>query len=361
MGNVSENKAKFFLENLTTKNKTPGLQYLVLKNGEPWFEYAKGVADFETGTPITAKTFFNACSVTKTFTSLAIMQLVEKEKIKLSGYAAEWMNNYPFSKQITIQQFLSHTSGLSNPIPLRWAHLHSEEINFNSNEFIQSVLSKHSNLKHQPGEKFAYSNLNYLLLGKIIENVSGMEYRDYIYQNIIKKINHEEFPMSFLITDYSDYARGYQKKITMLNAMLGFFLDRKKFTERSFNNKWIRFKKYYVSGRAYGGLIANAYSLSAFISALFKPNSVLLSNEYKSILLTKQRTFNGKEIEMTLGWFTGRLKDINYFTHAGGGGGYYCEMRIYPQKNMITAIMFNRTGVRDERFLDKVDWIFLEN
>jgi hypothetical protein len=58
----------------------------------------------------------------------------------------------------------------------------------------------------------------------------------------------------------------------------------------------------------------------------------LLSNEYKSILLTKQRTFNGKEIEMTLGWFTGRLKDINYFTHAGGGGGYYCEMRIYPQK-----------------------------
>jgi CubicO group peptidase (beta-lactamase class C family) len=361
MGNASKNNAKKFLEKLITKNNTPGLQYLVLKNGEPSFEYSTGFAEFETGIPITAKTFFNACSVTKTFTSLAIMQLVEKQKIKLSGYASEWMHNYPFSKQIIIQQFLSHTSGLPNPIPLRWAHLQSEEAAFNSDDFIQDVLSKHSNLKHQPGEKFAYSNLNYLLLGKIIENVSGMEYRDYVYQNIIKQINHEELPMNFLITDYSDYARGYQKKFTALNAMLGFFLDRKKFTEHSSNNKWIRFKKYYVSGRAYGGLIANAYSLSAFISALFKPDSALLSPEYKKILLTKQRTSNGKEIEMTLGWFTGQLKNANYFTHAGGGGGYYCEMRIYPQKNMITTIMFNRTGIRDERFLDNVDWMFLED
>ncbi len=361
MSNASKNNAKNFLEKLTTKNKTPGLQYLVLKNREPKFEYAAGFAEFEKGTPVTAKTFFNACSVTKTFTSLAIMQLAEKEKIKLSAYAAEWMDNYPFSKQVTIQQFLSHTSGLPNPIPLRWAHLHHEEAIFNSDAFIQGVLSKYSNLKHQPGEKFAYSNLNYLILGKMIENVSGMEYRNYIYQNIIKKINHEELPMNFLVTDYSNYARGYQKKFTALNAMLGFFLDRKKFTEHSSNNKWIKFKKYYVSGRAYGGLIANAYSLSTFISALFKPNSVLLSDEYKKILLTKERTSNGKETAMTLGWFTGKLKDINYFTHAGGGGGYYCEMRVYPEKNMITAIMFNRTGISDERFLDKVDRMFLED
>jgi len=184
MGKASENNAKEFLERLVTKNKTPGLQYLVLKNGEPLFEYVKGFAEFETSTPIITKTFFNACSVTKTFTSLAIMQLAENGKLKLSDRAANYMDNYPFSKQITIQQFLSHTSGLPNPIPLRWAHLHSEEASFNSDEFVQSVLLKHSNLKHQPGEKFAYSNLNYLLLGKIIENVSGMEYRDYINQNI---------------------------------------------------------------------------------------------------------------------------------------------------------------------------------
>ena len=64
---------------------------------------------------------------------------------------------------------------------------------------------------------------------------------------------------------------------------------------------------------------------------------------------------------MTLGWFTGKLNEVNYFTSAGAGGGYYCEMRIYPEKNLITAIMFNRSGIGDERFLDKIDQLFLSN
>ena len=172
-------------------------------------------------------------------------------------------------------------------------------------------------------------------------------------------MNPDRLPLNFTIPNEEDYARGYQRKFTFLNAILGFFLDRQKFTENSSNKKWIKFKKYYVSGRAYGGLIANAYSLSTFIAELFRENSVLLLSEYKKLLFTKQHLNSGKEIEMTLGWFTGSLNSINYFTHAGGGGGYYCEMRIYPEKDLITAIMFNRTGVNDERFLDKLDCFVL--
>jgi len=121
----------------------------------------------------------------------------------------------------------------------------------------------------------------------------------------------------------------------------------------------VKFNKYYVSGRAYGGIIANAYSLNKFIRELFKPNSVLLSDEWKKILFTKQKVLSGKEVEMTLGWFTGKLNGIDYFAHAGAGGGYYCEMRMYPSVNLATAIMFNRSGIRDERFLDKPDNLLL--
>lgn len=62
---------------------------------------------------------------------------------------------------------------------------------------------------------------------------------------------------------------------------------------------------------------------------------------------------------MCLGWFTGELNGIPYYAHAGGGGGYYCEIRIYPEEKIGSVIFFNRSGMSDEKFLDKVDRFFL--
>ena len=131
----NKHQAANFLNGLIDHNKTPGVQYVAIKDSNILFEHNSGTAKFETNKPVSGKTFFNACSVTKTFTSLAIMQLVEKGKIKLSDNASQYLDSYPFLKEITIKQFLSHTSGLSNPIPLRWAHLQEEEPSFNSDEF----------------------------------------------------------------------------------------------------------------------------------------------------------------------------------------------------------------------------------
>jgi D-alanyl-D-alanine carboxypeptidase len=343
------------LKKLVETGKTPGLQYIVLKDRITLYHQNLGVAEFESNRAIDKNSFFNACSVTKTFTSLAIMQLAEAGKIKLTDSASIYLDGLPFHKEIKIYHLLSHTSGLSNPIPLRWVHLQSEENEFDSNEFIRNVLRKHSRLKSEPGEKFIYSNLNYLPLGQIIEKVSGLSYYDYIRKNIIAVIGLEGRPMDFIVPDEIHYARGYQKKLSLINLILGFLIDRKKFTTRSGNRAWIKFNKYYVNGRAYGGLIANAYSLTKFIYELSRPHSVLLSDTWKEVLFTKQKTNNGNEIEMTLGWFTGKLNEVHYFAHAGAGGGYYCEMRFYPDNNMTTAIMFNRSGMRDEGFLDELD------
>ena len=80
---IANNKSQAigFLNGLIIHDKTPGVQYLVMKGDDTLFEYNGGEAEFEISKPVTNKTFFNACSVTKTFTSLAIMQLVEKGKI----------------------------------------------------------------------------------------------------------------------------------------------------------------------------------------------------------------------------------------------------------------------------------------
>jgi D-alanyl-D-alanine carboxypeptidase len=350
-----------FLQKLVSDGKTPGLQYLAVKDDEVLYRQNVGIAEFERDRRITENSFFNACSVTKTFTSLGIMQLAEARKIRLGDYASTYLGQLPFKQEIKISQLLSHTSGLSNPIPLCWAHLQDEEEKFDYNAFVSDVLVKHSNMKFTPGKKFSYSNLNYLPLGQIIEKVSGLHYRDYIRQNIFNRLGLTGEPLDFLVYDDSNYARGYQRRFTVMNLILGIFMDKKKFTARSSNPDWIRFNKYYVSGRAYGGLIANAYSLTKFLCTLFRSDSILLSKEWKKTLFEKQRTLDGRETEMTLGWFTGALNGVKYFTHAGAGGGYYCEMRMYPQKNLATAIMFNRSGMGDERILDRTDHYFLVN
>lgn len=81
----------------------------------------------------------------------------------------------------------------------------------------------------------------------------------------------------------------------------------------------------------------------------------LISDDYKKILFTENYTDNGKATKMCLSWFKGELNKQEYFTHAGGGGGYYCEIRIYPGIGIGSVIFFNRTGLSDQRFMDKVN------
>jgi hypothetical protein len=62
---------------------------------------------------------------------------------------------------------------------------------------------------------------------------------------------------------------------------------------------------------------------------------------------------------MSLSWYTGILKGNKYFSHAGGGGGYYIELRVYPELGVGSVIMYNRSGMKDERILDKADAFFI--
>jgi len=118
--------------------------------------------------------------------------------------------------------------------------------------------------------------------------------------------------------------------------------------------KWCPFKTFYVNGAPYGGLIGKPTAFVAYIQALLKDDNTLISNEYKQMLFQENRNTG-----MCLSWFVGELDGKKYFAHAGGGGGYYCEIRIYPEINTGSVIFFNRTGMSDERYLDKLDKFYI--
>ena len=350
-------KANYFLTDLINNSDTPGVQYIILNADSKIFEFNGGISNLENRAPFTAPTTINAFSVTKTFTALAILQLEENNKLNIDDYVQTYLDYLPYKTKFTIRQVLNHTSGLPNPMPLKWVHLLDEKESFNYQEFIRSVLDENDELDNNPGEEYSYSNIGYLILGEIISKVSDEDYRTYINNNIIQKLSlSSDAYLGFVIPDTLNHAHGYIKKWSWLNFGLNFVFDKSKYMEETYEG-WTQFKYYYMNGYPFGGLIGNARGFASYLQVLLL-DDMLINNEEKLKLFENRKTKNGDKSDMCLGWFQGELGGEIYYSHAGGGGGYYCEIRLYPNKKMASVIMFNRTGVSDERFLDNIDKFF---
>jgi D-alanyl-D-alanine carboxypeptidase len=282
------------------------------------------------------------------------LQLAERKKIDIEQPVKKYLPEFPYSPKITIRQLMAHSAGIPNPIPLNWIHIADEHKSFDRNNFFRKVFIKNNKTKSNPNEKYAYSNLGYVLLGQLIEKVSGLSYEEYVRENILKYLSVKPSDLDFTITNINNQAKGYHKKYSFSNIILGLLIDKSKLMDKS-EGKWSLFKNNYVNGASYGGLIGTLDAFVNYIQELLKPNCKLITDEYKKMLFTENYTNNNRATGMCLSWFSGQSKGKKYFAHAGGGGGYYCEIRIYPDVGIGSVIMFNRTGMSDERYLDKLD------
>jgi CubicO group peptidase (beta-lactamase class C family) len=351
-------QAEGILDGLINSDKTPAVHYIHFTAADVIYEYCRGLANIKAGKSITDQSVFHACSVTKTFTVLAILQLQQQGKLNIEQPVKTYWPGFPYTDDITIHQLLSHTAGIPNPMPLRWIHLVNEHSSFDRNAFFQPIFEKYKTAKTRPNEKFLYSNLGYVLLGKLIEKISGTNYEQFVTDNIIGKIGLQPAELGFTITDFANNVTGYQKSRTMMNMLLGFFLDKSKFMEKA-EGKWKPFKTFYINGSSYGGLIGTANSFRKYVQQLLRENSSLINEEYKKLLFIENQTNDKRSTGMCLSWFCSQLNGVKYFAHPGGGGGYYCELRMYPEIKRGSVIMFNRTGISNEKFLDRVDRFFL--
>jgi D-alanyl-D-alanine carboxypeptidase len=333
---------------------SPSVQYILFGKDNIIKECSLGLADISENRKVNDRTTYNAFSVTKTFTALAILQLAEQKSIDIEKPVQLYLSSFPFSSEITIRQLLSHTAGIPNPIPLSWIHLATEHKSFDRNQFFERIFIKNNKIKTKPNQKFAYSNLGYVLLGQLIEKLTGISYEEYITNNIIQRLRLTQDELGFEILHPHQHAKGYQKNLSLTNLILGLLINKSKFMGKA-EGKWKPFVPNYVNGVSYGGLIGTPGSFVKYIQQLLRPENLLLSEHYKKWLFTESFTTNGRPTGMCLSWFRGQLNGNTYYTHAGGGGGYYCEIRIYPDRELGSVIFFNRTGMSDEQFLDKVD------
>lgn len=345
------------LHQFLVTGKSPSVQYILFDQNSILHSYSEGAARIREGMTVNWRTGYHLYSTTKTFTGLAVLQLVQKGMIQLDQPVKTYLPEFPYGSSITVRHLLSHTAGLPNPIPLSWIHLSSEHDGFDGHPFFKKIFEKNPVVKTEPNQRFAYSNLGYILLGWMIEQVTGLPYRQYITEHIIQPLGLTPHDLGFDVTNPQQHARGYHKLMSLSNLILGLMLDKKTYMGPP-EGAWKPFKPIYVNGEAYGGLVGTPLSLVRYVQELLKPDGVLLKDHYKQMMLTENHTLKGKPTGMCLSWFTGRLAGRTYYTHAGGGGGFYVEMRMYPAEGIGSVLYFNRTGLSDERLLDQIDAVY---
>lgn len=179
---------------------------LVAKGGNILLDKGYNMSNFDQNIKNTPYTTFAIGSMTKQFTATAVMQLVEKGLINEQDKVSKYIPGFPNGDKITIDNLLTHTSGLGD---ITVTELLNMKLDASKNVDNIVNLFKNKPLYFEPGTKFQYSNAGYILLGYIVEKVSGMTYADYLQNNIFKPLNMNHTGMGYngSIKDYN--SNGY--------------------------------------------------------------------------------------------------------------------------------------------------------
>lgn len=130
------------LKDLVESSDTPGLQYLRVGPEGVRFQYEGGSADLAARTPVQQSSLFSAYSLTKTFTAAAVLRLIDQRKLGLEDPLLKYVPESPYGPNVRIRHLLAQTSGIPNPIPLKWVHLARDHAHFDEQAELRSILKK---------------------------------------------------------------------------------------------------------------------------------------------------------------------------------------------------------------------------
>lgn len=156
---------------------------LVAQYGKVIYKKAFGVANKFTNDKLSTKTAFQLASVSKQFTAVSILQLVEKGKISLEDRVEQHIPGFPYDSSITIRSLLTHKSGLAD-YTFSLDKYYDKKTPLTNAKVVQMMIDIKPGIDYRPNKAFHYNNTNYMLLAYIVERLSGKDFRSYVKENI---------------------------------------------------------------------------------------------------------------------------------------------------------------------------------
>lgn len=293
------------------KPENSGAVFLAVKNGKVLYRKAFGMADLEMNVKMKPEFVFEIGSMTKQFTAVSILMLAEEGKLKLDNEITKFIPDYPTNgKRITLHHLLTHTSGIKDFTSMKSIKDIARR-DLSPKELVD--FFKNEPIDFKPGEKYKYCNSGYVLLGYIIEMVSGQTYEEFITQNIFKKIGMQ-----------NSYYASHDKIIK--NRVSG-YRDRNGYV----NANYISFCIPYASG----SIMSTVDDLLKWQNAI--NSNVLLNPIYTEKAFTNYKLNNGTYIDYGYGWHLEKVKNKIVREHGGSIFGFK-SMGVYEPTEQIYVV-----------------------
>ncbi|MDH5718235.1 MAG: beta-lactamase family protein [Spirochaetia bacterium] len=345
------------MEDVLQQNKNfIGLQYVVFNKTEILYSKAFGLSDIKQQKKMETNTRMMAYSMSKTYTAILVLLLAQENLIDLDAPVRDYLPLIPYPVSLKVRHLICQTSGIPNPMPLKWVH-HTKE-GFDSTSKLYELLAENADLEFEPGEKYAYSNLSYWLLEELIKKVTGKPFEDVMYEKLFNKAGLTESQISYEYKE-DNVAKGYFSKNFFMKLVLPFLL--KKSFIGSEEKDWQLIKPHILYSKGMGGIIASGESLAKVMTEIVRSHSKLLGAKTKKLLFDVQKDSTGKYLPMTYGFHVkfDENGSVNFYYKEGGGASFHSEIRYYPKNEIGTLVMANSNFFDVKEFLNDIDPYFL--
>ncbi len=296
-----------------------GATALVTQKGKIMYHKAFGQANLELNVPMQTPMIFRIGSITKQFTAVAILQLMEQGKLNLQDEITKFIPDYPtHGHKITIEHLLTHTSGIRSYTDMsEFGEIIQKEMK--PEELIK--FFKNQPMDFAPGTQWNYNNSGFVLLGYIIEKVSGKSYPDYVEQGFFK-------PLGMSNSYYGNDAK------LIKNRAAGYERGKDGIQNASPMSMTLPY--------AAGSIQSTVEDLWKWHQAVHSYRLVKKETLEKAFIPYKLT--NGKATNYGYGWFLGDIQGSATIEHGGGINGFLTSSIYLPKEDVFVAIFSNSTA-----------------
>lgn len=341
----------------------PGAAVLVLKGDKIIFDKGYGLADLETKAPIDGNTFFNIASVSKQFTATAILQLAEQGKLSLEDNVKKYFPDYKadFYEKITIKHLLSHCSG----IPDARDRSDRQKNIFAKEDVAMEYLPSLNFLNFEPGTQYEYMNTTYLMLGSIVEKVSGVPFAEYVTEHIFKPAGMNTTLYFTPEAEIPNMSHGYEY------ADVENMPEERTASEDASNEpkNWYEFdygEETFFATKADGGIYTSTHQFVNWEKAL--RNNTVMSEESRNNAQSEHTFVSGSQYSdyqnrpntyYGYGWFLEPKTEKSPLKiyHTGDNGGFKILAARYPEQEILILAFGNRADWDRYKLMQQIEGI----